>query len=125
MEVGLDSQGLGEVEIGETVDRKPFWKAMDFEPEQWGWWRSGVFRQPHKNVSLGEVRTIDAHLGVIQSVKVEMAGLVNSQRVKDIYKGLRKDIIEKGEEEINKPDKDQPGKRIIRAEGMGTKKRKF
>lgn len=53
-----------------------------------------------------------------------MVGLVNSQRVKDIYQGQRKDIIEKGQEEINKPDKDQPGKRI-RAEKMETKKRKF
>lgn len=85
VEVGLDRQRLGEVEKGEMVDRKPFWKAMDLEPEQWGWWRSKVSRQPFKNVSLGEVRTRDAHLGVIRSVKVEMVGVVNFQRVKDIY----------------------------------------
>lgn len=58
----------------------------------------------------------------LQKVKVEMMDLMNSQRVKDIYKGYRKIIIGKGKEEINEPHKDQPGKRI-RAEVMETKRR--
>lgn len=40
-----------------------------------------MFRQPHKNVSLGEeVGIKDAHLGV----KVKRVDLMNSQRVKDM-----------------------------------------
>lgn len=51
-----------------------------------------------------------------------MMDLMNSQRVKDIYKGYRKIIIGKGKEEINESHKDQPGKRIT-AEVMETKRR--
>lgn len=35
-----------------------------------------------------------------------MMDLMSLQRVKDIYKGQRKKIIEKGQVEINKLDKD-------------------
>lgn len=54
--------GLRQTEAGRSGERRDgrqeaILEAMDLEPGQRAWWRSGVSRQPHKNVSLGEVLT--------------------------------------------------------------------